>query len=416
MSDAWQKFICDACGYIYDEALGDPDGGLPPGTRFADIPDDWVCPLCGVTKADFSPYTEPCIVSLKARAAAQAPAHDARQPAGVLIVGAGRAGWALAEALRTCNAALPVTLVTACAGDVYDKPLLSVAHVRTLAPAGIVRESGADAARRLGVRLLAHTHAISIDAPRRRLRTTRGSLPYRALVLAHGAEVGLPPALAADHCWRINHLDDYRRLRERLQGGVREVVIVGAGLIGSELANDFALAGHHVTLLDSQPEPLARWREQGAGAQVLAAWRELPIRFLAGTEVAHIERLVPTNGGAPRYRLRTACGQVLEADQVIAATGLRTPSRLAHSAGLTWDRGIVVDPDTMQSSQPGLYALGDCASVDGTVSRFIEPISRQVRTLVAALSGGAPQRYDSRPPVVRVKTSSCPLTLHGVAY
>lgn len=416
MNDVWQKFICDACGYIYDEEFGDPDGGLPPGTRFADIPDDWVCPLCGVTKADFSPYTEPCIVSLKARAAAQTPAHDARQPAGVVIVGAGRAGWALAEALRTCNAELPVTVVTACAGDVYDKPLLSVAHARELAPASIVRESGADAARRLGVRLLAHTHAISIDAARRRLRTTRGSLPYRALVLAHGAEVGLPPALAATHCWRINHLDDYRLLRERLQGGARELVIVGAGLIGSELANDLALAGHRVTLLDSQPEPLARWREQGAGAQVLAAWRELPIRFLADTEVTHVERLAPTNGGAPRYRLRTACGQVLEADQVIAATGLRTPSRLAHSAGLAWDRGIVVDPDSMQSSQPAIYALGDCASVDGTVSRFIEPISRQVRTLVAALAGGAPQRYDSRPPVVRVKTSSCPLTLHGVAY
>lgn len=416
MNDVWQKFICDACGYIYDEEFGDPDGGLPPGTRFADIPDDWVCPLCGVTKADFSPYTEPCIVSLKARTAAQTPAHDARQPAGVVIVGAGRAGWALAEALRTCNAELPVTVVTACAGDVYDKPLLSVAHARELAPASIVRESGADAARRLGVRLLAHTHAISIDAARRRLRTTRGSLPYRALVLAHGAEVGLPPALAATHCWRINHLDDYRLLRERLQGGARELVIVGAGLIGSELANDLALAGHRVTLLDSQPEPLARWREQGAGAQVLAAWRELPIRFLADTEVTHVERLAPTNGGAPRYRLRTACGQVLEADQVIAATGLRTPSRLAHSAGLAWDRGIVVDPDSMQSSQPAIYALGDCASVDGTVSRFIEPISRQVRTLVAALAGGAPQRYDSRPPVVRVKTSSCPLTLHGVAY
>ena len=43
----YQQYICDACGYIYDEAQGDPDGGLPPGTRYADIPDDWACPLCG---------------------------------------------------------------------------------------------------------------------------------------------------------------------------------------------------------------------------------------------------------------------------------------------------------------------------------------------------------------------------------
>ena len=54
----WLQFICDACGYIYDEALGDPDSGLPPGTRFADIPDDWVCPVCGVGKDQFEEVEE----------------------------------------------------------------------------------------------------------------------------------------------------------------------------------------------------------------------------------------------------------------------------------------------------------------------------------------------------------------------
>ena len=48
----FQKYICDACGFIYDEAKGDPDSGLAPGTRFDDIPDDWLCPLCGLSKAD----------------------------------------------------------------------------------------------------------------------------------------------------------------------------------------------------------------------------------------------------------------------------------------------------------------------------------------------------------------------------
>jgi rubredoxin len=50
-----RKYICNVCGYIYDPAQGDPDGGVNPGTPFADIPDDWVCPLCGVGKGDFSP-------------------------------------------------------------------------------------------------------------------------------------------------------------------------------------------------------------------------------------------------------------------------------------------------------------------------------------------------------------------------
>lgn len=56
--DIMDKYICDVCGYIYDPAVGDPDGGIAPGTAFEDIPDDWVCPVCGVSKDDFSLYTE----------------------------------------------------------------------------------------------------------------------------------------------------------------------------------------------------------------------------------------------------------------------------------------------------------------------------------------------------------------------
>jgi len=53
-----EKWICDTCGWIYDPAVGDPNGGIVAGTKFSDIPDDWVCPICGVTKEDFSLYEE----------------------------------------------------------------------------------------------------------------------------------------------------------------------------------------------------------------------------------------------------------------------------------------------------------------------------------------------------------------------
>jgi len=86
-AQAWKQFICRACGLIYDEKLGDPDSGIAPGTRFSEIPEDWVCPLCGVVKSDFEPYDVPEI----------APAIARTQPAlkrgaGVVIVGAGQAG------------------------------------------------------------------------------------------------------------------------------------------------------------------------------------------------------------------------------------------------------------------------------------------------------------------------------------
>jgi len=50
-----KKYICDLCGYVYDPETGDPDGGVNPGTSFEDIPDSWVCPLCGAAKSNFSP-------------------------------------------------------------------------------------------------------------------------------------------------------------------------------------------------------------------------------------------------------------------------------------------------------------------------------------------------------------------------
>ena len=53
-----QKWICEACGFIYDPEEGDPDGGIPPGTAFDSIPDDWFCPVCGARKADFTPYED----------------------------------------------------------------------------------------------------------------------------------------------------------------------------------------------------------------------------------------------------------------------------------------------------------------------------------------------------------------------
>lgn len=56
MASTTTKYICKVCGYIYDQEKGDPDSGIKPGTRFSDIPDDWVCPVCKVTKSDFVPY------------------------------------------------------------------------------------------------------------------------------------------------------------------------------------------------------------------------------------------------------------------------------------------------------------------------------------------------------------------------
>ena len=398
---AFRCFICRACGLIYDEAKGDADSGLAPGTRFDDIPGDWACPLCGVTKADFEPHE---VTAIERRASAPRQTAGTRGDAGVVIVGAGRAGWQMAQALRERDADVPITLVAACDASVYDKPLLSVAFARGLALSALVKEPAASAAQRLNVRLLPRTHAVSVSAQADTLRTTRGSLRYRHLVLAHGAEPREVAPLPAALCWRINHLDAYLRFRARLgepnPAAPQRVLIAGAGLVGCELANDLALAGHPVTLLDIHALPLGSLLGETASNELLEAWRGLPLRFFGGVQIAGVGK----TGSV--CSVHTDDGQRFDAEHVIAATGLQTPGRLAHSAGLAWNNGIAVDAVTLRTNVPNIHALGDCISIDGQALRFIEPIGRQAKLIASHVTGSAGLPYSSRRPPVRVKTGS----------
>ena len=438
---AWRKFICRACGLIYDEALGDVDSGLAAGTRFDEIADDWVCPLCGVTKADFEPYEDAPIARRSAYSSANASANlyadanpeananaaasasasaspsrsrapSTRRDPGVVIVGAGRAGWTMAEALRERDARLPLTIVSACDAAVYDKPMLSVVHAKGLDIAALARESAAAAAIRLDARLLAATDAIRVDSTASQLRTTRGTLRWRHLVLAHGAEARVVGELPPHLCWRINQLDAYRRFRAALGSpspnvnDAAGVLIVGAGLVGCEMANDLALAGHRVTLLDVATRPLAALLPADDSARLLDALGALPIAFEGGVRVRGVER----EADGP-LRVTTGDGRAFRAAQVVAATGLQTPGRLAASAGLAFRDGIVVDPVTLATSVPNIHALGDCISIDGRASRFIEPIGRQARVIADRIVGREPSAYRSAAPPIRIKTTSLPFTI-----
>ncbi len=401
----WELYICRACGLIYDEGKGDEDSGLVPGTRFADIPDDWACPLCGVTKADFEPYAAQELVRQIRSPISIAATSSSRRNAGTVIIGAGRAGWQMAEALRARDAAMAITLVTACNGDVYDKPMLSVAMARGIQPATLPKETGAQAAARLGVRLLAHTQAVRITPASRQLRTTRGTLRYRHLVLAHGARARTLPQLPDALCWRINHLQTYAKFRAALGSPPQRVAVVGAGLIGCELANDLALAGHRVTLIDVAARPLAAALSAAQSQQLLDAWAGLPISFVGGVQVDGV------SASDTGKQISTTCGRQVGVDHIVVAAGLQTPGRLAASAGLDFNRGIAVAADTLATSVPGIHALGDCISIDGEVSRYIEPIGRQARLLADRITGAAAAPYAPSRVPLRIKTTSLPFTV-----
>ena len=405
---AWALFIFKACGLIYDEGKGDEDSGLAAGTRFADIPDDWACPLCGVTKADFEPYVAEPIEKLR-RPSASDVAPRTQRTAGTVIVGAGRAGWQMAQALRAQDAAMPITLVTACNGDVYDKPLLSVAMARGITADKLAREKGADAALRLNIKLLANTNAIRITPSSCQLRTSRGTLRYQHLVLAHGVQARglpqIPPAL----CWRINHLQAYEKFCKALGGLHKNIAVVGAGLIGCELANDLALAGHTVTLLDVATRPLAGALAPEQSAALLDAWRPLALKFIGGVQITHVNSAALDPAAEKQITIHD--GQTLTVDHIIVAAGLQTPNQLALSAGLVWNNGIDVHADTLATSVAGIHALSDCIAINGQVSRYIEPIGRQAKTIAASILGRERLPYVPGRAPLRIKTSSLPFTV-----
>lgn len=396
----WRQYICRACGLIYDEQEGDPDSGLAPGTRFEDIPDDWECPLCGVSKADFELFERP-----QANVAATV---GPVQQTGIVVVGAGIAGWATVEAIRALDGAVPVTLITACTGDRYHKPELSLAFSRRQNAGQQVRESGAEAARRLGIQLVANTWAVGISPALHQLRTTRGTFDYTRLVLAQGAKPMLPPELPPHLCWRINDLAGWQGLNESLSGGQRHVVMVGAGMVGCELAEDLARAGHQVTQLDRNRFPLEGLLPKAAGTRLRDALRETGIRYYPGVRVEGIREL-----DSGRRLVCLADGGRVECDQVVAATGLITDNRLARMAGLDCNRGIDVDPTSLQTREPDIFALGDCVAIEGIPCRFVEPIAAQASTIAHGVLDRQAPAYEHRAPVIRVKTRSLPIVIHG---
>lgn len=421
--EAWREYICNACGYVYNERDGDVDGCLAPGTRFEDIPDDWYCPICGVTKSDFvllQKHDVAAVVVLKVSSGVSpvqmapsvtASLRSVSRSFDVVIVGGGVAAWRTVEALRALSTSLPqalsIAMISQCEAHRYDKPLLSVAIARQLTLPELINESGEQSAARLEVSLFPQTTAISLDATAQTLRTTLGSFHYKSLVIAHGAQSVLPKNLPPEYCWRINHLDQYSKFRQSLGSASRHVLIVGAGLIGSELTNDLALGGHTVTLVDVAARPLARLLEDASrSAALLEAWSALPVSFFGETEVLGVTRTV-----AGTFEARLSSGVSVNVDAVVVAAGLQTSDHLSRSAGLAWENGIVVDPTTLETSASSVYALGDCISIDGCTSRYIAPISRQAATIASQIAGASLVPYVNQPVPVRIKTTSLPMTI-----
>ncbi|UXY14260.1 FAD-dependent oxidoreductase [Chitiniphilus purpureus] len=322
----------------------------------------------------------------------------------IIIVGAGLAGYNVARELRKLDRATPLVLIARDDAHFYSKPMLSNALAGGKAPAALVMKSCESMAEELNATILAQTEVQAIEASARRLILADGrALGYRDLVLALGADP-VRPLLAGEHgaVLAVNDLSDYAHFLARLPGqGV--VVILGAGLIGCEFANDLVARGLTPVLVDPAAWPLARLLPQEAGRWMQDRLQQHGVSFHLGRHATQVDC------SGPGYRVTLDDGTLVDGALVLSAIGLGPRVSLARAAGLTVARGIVTGAD-LRTSDPHIWAVGDCVEAAGFNLPFVMPLMQQARSLAATLAGQPMSlRYPAMPIVV--KTPACPTVI-----
>jgi len=315
---------------------------------------------------------------------------------GIVIIGSGLAGYTLAKELRKIAPDVALHIITRGDGAFYSKPMLSNALAKGKTASNLATASAEQMAAQLHATVWTHAEVTAIDVHAHTVTARGETLGYAKLVMALGAEPIRPPLEgdgAASVC-SVNDLADYARFRERIDHA-RRIAVIGAGLIGCEFANDLVSAGKEVMVIGPSAAPLDRLLPLQAGQALQAALAAVGVVWRLGVTVQRIDR----RGAA--LALGLSDGGVAEADAVLSAVGLRPNLSLAQAAGIKTHRGIVVDR-FLETNAPGVFALGDCAEVEGLVLPFVMPIMHAARALAQTLAGThTAVAYPAMPVVVK---------------
>jgi len=266
----------------------------------------------------------------------------------VVIVGAGECGTRAAFALREAGFAGDITLVGEEPYLPYERPPLSKprlddTEIREIAP----RERFVEA----GIELATGITVTALDRAARRVALSDGrNIAYDKLLLATGARARPLPGDPQGHAQTFRSRDDAARVYDRARPGTR-AVLIGAGLIGLELAAELRHRGMEVTVVEMAQRALGRCVPAELAEALTARHRQEGVTFHFGAAITDIE------GGA----VVLASGERLPADLILAAIGVLPNTELAAAAGLAVDNGICTD-ERLQTQDPAIFAAGDCAA------------------------------------------------------
>ena len=332
----------------------------------------------------------------------------------ITIIGSGFAAYQLVKAIRrlelqTGEPPVAISLFTANNGAEYNKPDLSHVFSKQQTASDLVIKSGEQFAQEHNVVLHANSAIERIDSQTQQLFVDGIGYSYSKLVFATGASAFIPPMQgdALDQLITLNSLQEYQAAETRLRLAER-LLVIGGGLIGVEIAMDLASSGKAVNVVEPNNRLLASLVPEFVALPLEQQLRKQGIELTLGTAVEAIHSNI--NGDDGLY-VTLGNRQQLNVDAVICAAGLRANTQLAKEAGIEVNKGICVDAQ-LQSSQQGVYALGDCAEIQGRMMPYLQPIVLSANVLAKHLLGQEAQ-LTLPAMMVKVKTPSYPIQLAG---
>src|SRR5687768_17901210 len=296
------------------------------------------------------------------------PRDQDRKPR-LVVVGNGMAGMrTLEELFAIAPDAYDVTVFGAEPHPNYNRILLSPVLAGEQAFADIVL-NGEDWYREKGIRLHLGRRIAKVDRRAREVIAEDGTVePYDRLLLATGSNPFILPLPGVDLEGVLTYRDIHDTERMIEAAATRKAaVVIGGGLLGLEAANGLKRRGMDVTVVHLMPWLMERQLDKVAAGLLQKTLEDKGLRFKLG---ANTEQIVG-EGRVSGVRLKG--GEVLPADLVVMAVGIRPNVELAKAAGLHCDRGIVVN-DTMQTFDPRIYAVGECVSHRGTAYGLVAPL------------------------------------------
>lgn len=322
----------------------------------------------------------------------------------IVIIGSGLAGYTLAKEFRKLDTQSPLFIITADDGRFYSKPLLSTAIAQQKQAADIAIADAITMTKQLNATIHTHTQVEKIDPQQQIIYTTKHSIKYAKLIFAVGADNIKSPIIgnASETITAVNDLETYTRFRELIQDK-KHITILGAGLVGCEFANDLSQHGkHNIDVITTAAYPLANLIPEAIG---LWLQNSMPknVQWHFGQTILSVDH------AATGLSVQLSSGNKLIADVVLSAIGLRPRVDLAKQTKIVVRKGIVVN-EFLQTNYPNIFALGDCAEVNGLVQLFVAPLLHCARTLAKTLAGELTAVHFSHMPVV-IKTPACPIVV-----